>query len=361
MNGHHSYIFSYPLIFICFLVLFFIAPKISAQQAGGNESSTTGELGLFESDDLLELSLSMDMKKVIRDVGEDKSYHDAFISYTDQSGDSIVLPVEVRTRGHFRLDPINCDFPPLMLNFDPDDIHNTLFEGMDKIKLVTHCRRNDYYEQCLLKEYLVYKLYNLFTAESYRARLAKVNYVDLSGKKNPVHKLAFFIEPTEHMASRNNCEIISIQKIHQESTHREKTLLLSIFQYMIGNTDWSVPSLHNIRLIKSDQFYSPVAVPYDFDWCGLVNAPYAIPAPILEITSVTDRKFRGFCRPEDEFTDAFSIFREKKKEIYETCENVYYLTEKEYNKVIKYLDEFFLIIDNPRSVKNEFYNNCRTQ
>ncbi len=46
-----------------------------------------------------------------------KENHPAEISYTDQEGNEIKLPIKIKVRGNFRKDPINCDFPPLRLNF----------------------------------------------------------------------------------------------------------------------------------------------------------------------------------------------------------------------------------------------------
>ena len=257
---------------------------------------------------------------------------------------------------------MNCDFPPLRLNFAKNTTQNSIFKGQDKIKLVTHCRtRGDQYEQNVLKEYLAYRLYNLFTEESYRVRLAEIRYADSGGKRDTIYKMGFLIEPAEQLASRNNKGYIEIKNVKQEHCDRDKMTMLSVFQYMIGNTDWSVPALHNIDLIQSEPSDNPVAVPFDFDWCGLVNAPYAVPSENLNIDNVRTRLFRGYCRSEEEFEAVFREFRSKEKEIYATFESVPGLNERELEKTIRYIDRFFNILSNPNLVRNEFYNKCRTE
>lgn len=316
---------------------------------------------LFQSDEPLFLTLSMDVRKVIRDIEEEES-HLAEIRYTDQEGDEIKLPVKIKVRGNFRKDPANCDFPPLRLNFSSTTVKNTIFEGQDKVKLVTHCRsRKELYEQNVLKEYLAYKLYNLFTEESYCVRLVHMTYADTKGKIDTLEKMAFLIEPNQQMARRNDCEFLKIEHLQQERTNRQKMNMLSVFQYMIGNTDWSVWALHNVILLKEDPTALPIVVPYDFDWCGMVNAPYAVPAENLPIESVRTRWYRGFCRPDAELQLALDEFRQRREEIYATCRSVPLLSEKDLNKTIKYMDQFFKTMENPNAVKVAFHQNCRTK
>jgi len=316
---------------------------------------------LFQSDDPLSLTLTMDIRTVLKDTGDDMGQHPALISYLTPEGDTIIVPLRIRTRGYFRRDPMNCNFPPLRLNFAKETSGNTIFEGQDKLKLVTHCRSSGkQYEQNVLKEYLAYRFYNLFTEESYRVRLAEMNYADSEGKIKTLRKLAFIIEPEEQMAARNLCDEVKIKNIRQDYCDQEKATLLSVFQYMIGNTDWSVPAMHNIDLIRKQAGGSPIPVPFDFDWSGLVNAPYAVPSKNLNIDNVRIRVYRGLCRTEEEFEKAFQEFRDREEEIIRTIESVPYLDEREMSKTIRYIEQFFNVINNPNAVRKEIYNACRT-
>ena len=351
--------------YLAFLILIvLICPINSFSRLDAQDVlSYTGEppMPLFQSDETLFLTLSMDIKTVCRDREEEES-HPAEINYTDQEGNEITLPIKIRVRGNFRKDPVNCDFPPLRLNFSSSTVINTIFDGQDKIKLVTHCRtRKDLYEQNLLKEYLAYKLYNLFTEQSFHVRLVHLTYADTRGKVDTLEKMAFLIEPNQHMARRNGCEIIKSKHVQQEQTNRQKTTVMTVFQYMIGNTDFSVWALHNVVLLKADPAPLPIVVPYDFDWSGIINAPYAIPAEFLPIESVSTRLYRGFCRPDAELQPALDEFRQRRDEIYQTCSSVPFMTEKELKKTLKYMDQFFKTIENPKAVKFEFHENCRTK
>ncbi|MCK4748538.1 MAG: hypothetical protein KAT15_15910, partial [Bacteroidales bacterium] len=214
--------------------------------------------------------------------------------------------------------------------------------------------------QNVLKEYLAYRLYNLFTEESYHVRLAELVYADSEGRRDTLRKMGFLIEPTEQMASRNQHTYIEIKNVQQVQCDSQKTIVLSVFQYMIGNTDWSVPVPHNIDLIQKQPGIAPVAVPFDFDWCGMVDAPYAVPAENLEINDVRIRLYRGYCRTEDEFEQVFRKFVEKKYEVYKTIESVPYLKDRERDKVHRYMDQFYETLENPKAVKKDFYKKCRT-
>jgi len=312
---------------------------------------------LFRSDEPLHLTLTMDMKSVFSNREAEES-HPAEISYADAEGNINNLPLKVNVRGGFRKDSVNCDFPPLRLNFSNTTVINTIFSGQDKIKLVTHCQsRLSRYEQNVLEEYLAYKLYNLFAEESFFVRLVQLTYADVSGKVDTLVKLGFLIEPISQMAKRNGCEKFVVNKIQQTETSKHKTTVLAIFQYMIGNTDWSVWNQHNLELLSKDTLSKPIVVPFDFDWSGLVDAPYAIPAGSLP--SVRTRMYRNFCITDAELQLALDEFRQQREKIYQTCRNVPYLSAKELKKTLKYMDDFFDIIENPKKVESEMHLKCR--
>jgi hypothetical protein len=352
----HILTIQFMLVLVCQLNSF---SWLTAQDISSMEADLPAPL--FQSDEPLSLTLSMDIKTVFRDI-EEKESHPAEISYTDPDGKLIKLPIKVKLRGNFRKDPVNCDFPPLRLNFSNTTVINTIFRGQDKVKLVTHCRsRKDLYEQNVLKEYLAYKLYNLFTDESYLVRLVNLTYADTEGKVDTLKKMAFLLEPNNQMSRRNDCEFLRVKNIPQERTDRQKMNVLSVFQFMVGNTDWSVSAMHNVVFLKKDPKALPIVVPYDFDWCGLVNAPYAAPAEHLPIESVSTRLYRGFCRPDAELQLTLDEFRQRRDEIYQTCNSVPYIAEKDLKKILKYMDQFFKTIDNPRAAEVAFHQNCRTR
>ena len=142
----------------------------------------------------------------------------------------------------------------------------------------------------------------------------------------------------------------------------EKTFtIMGLFQLQVGNTDWSIPEMHNIKLIKvADAGHpSPIAIPYDFDYCGIINANYAVPHEILPIESVTERFYMGTCREMGEYEDAFKLFREKRTEIASLFTNSPYLDKTGKKSSVSYLDGFYRIIDSQGSIRSVILNNCR--
>jgi hypothetical protein len=196
---------------------------------------------------------------------------------------------------------------------------------------------------------------------SFRVRLLHISYTDTRDKIKPFKQYGFLIEDMEEMAKRNKCREIENQVFRTERTDRDQMTLLAIFQYMIGNTDWSVPNYHNIKLMRpvTDSFSLPYTIPYDFDFCGIVNASYAVPHEELGIGSVQERLYRGFPRQMDEIQTTLGIFREKKEAIYNLVMNFEVLSIRYRNEMISYLDEFYKTIGNNNLVQRIFIDNAR--
>lgn len=316
---------------------------------------------LFTSEDILEVRIEANFDALLNDVGADRDYHHARFSYIGEQGDSVHLPMRIKTRGHFRRNPDHCNCPPLKLNVKTSQMEGTLFEGQDKLKMVTHCQqKRDQYEQNLLQEYFIYKAYNLFTEESFKVRLMRVTYADSSGEMDSFQRYAFLIEDEDQMAARNGAAINKTVVIHPDQGARRETNILCIFQFMIGNTDFSIGQQHNIKLMQEDPMKLFKPVPYDFDWSGLINAPYARPNPKLQLGSVRERLFRGFCRGPEEFEADLQIFKDKKEEILQIYREIPDLEEKTRERGLDYLNDFFKIIENPKKVKREFIKRCRS-
>ncbi len=65
-----------------------------------------------------------------------------------------------------------------------DQTKNTVFDYQNDLKLVVPCRGDDY----VINEWLVYKLYNLLSDKSFKARLVQVDFEDsLKRKKTETH------------------------------------------------------------------------------------------------------------------------------------------------------------------------------
>ena len=316
---------------------------------------------LFKSTDILKFSLTVeDMRALKKDVGDDPSWHKGYLSYYTPDSLPVILQVKVQARGHFRKDPANCNFPPLRLNFKKKEVKNTLFDGQNKIKLVTHCRnRPDHFSQYVQKEYLAYRIYNVITERSFRVRLAEIEYIDGRDRVKTIKKYGFFIEDTRDMAERNGFTHVKVDNIPQEYLDFFYQDLLSVFQYMIGNTDWSVPARHNVKILQEKPELRPVAVPYDFDWSGLVNPLYAKPSKKLGIETVEQRIFRGFEKNVEDYHRIFQLFIDRQDEIYALLDECR-LNERHYKMTRHYIDDFYKVIKNEKLIEREFIHKART-
>ena len=336
------------------------APSAAVAHRSPAQSPAESSAGLFGSEQLLELTLETDFSVILKDRSPESQYRPATLSYVGVDGSPVTLDIKVKTRGIFRLNPINCQFPPLMLNFAKKDAEHTLFADQDKVKLVTHCRNRDPdYEQYVLQEYLVYRTFNLFTDKSFHVRLASMRYIDKSGKNEPLTKYAFLLEDEGAMAARNGAQVSDAPGGQQEDFDSTYMGLVTLFQYLMGNTDWTVRVAHNIKIIR-DSLGVHFGVPYDFDWSGVMETKYARPAPQLEIHTVRRRLYRGYCRTEEGFRALFSPFLERKDAIYSLYRNLEGLSPKKLQQTLEYLDEFYETINDRNAIKQEFLRACRS-
>ena len=138
----------------------------------------------------------------------------------------------------------------------------------------------------MLKEHLAYQIYNALTDKSLRARLARMTYHDTSGRTESLTRYAFFVEHFDSLAKRHDAVVWKPERFDVLDADPVEMATLDVFEYMIGNTDWSAVFNHNVVLIR-DAAGRATAVPYDFDFSGLVDAEYASVAPELPIRHVT--------------------------------------------------------------------------
>jgi hypothetical protein len=233
------------------------------------------------------------------------------------------------------------------------------FAGIDKLKLVPVCKTG--FEDYVLREYLIYKLYNALTNISLRVRLLRITYINTFKQSKPIVQYGFAIEPLKLFEKRTKSVELKTPAVTQKSIRPEMMDRFAIFNFMIGNTDWSVPILHNVLVFSqafSDRPDLGLIVPFDFDYAGLVNANYATPFPSLPIQSVRERYYLGICRSEVEFANSLKEFSDKKEEFYRIIKEFSYLDDKSKKDVIRYLDGFYEKIDKKNSIINDFLKSC---
>jgi len=344
------------------LAIFINGPIVNAQSdadlSARRPASFLNGKGLFDADELLNITLKGDIRGLITDrVGEPGRYP-LTLSLLNEDSSAISIPIIARTRGHFRRMKGNCVYPPLLLEFPANDsLSRAYFKGPVKLKLVMPCRGDMY----VIHEWLVYKLYNLVTPLSFRSRLVNVKMVDDGNKKNYQTFYGILLEDEKQLAERNNMVVISHQ-IKPEQTVTDPFLTMAVFQYLIGNTDWSVQYLQNIKLLATDSMAVPVTVPYDFDHAGIVHAPYALPAPQLELSSIRDRRYRGYCIDNIKIFDStIARYNRLKDAIYNLYKNCPLLDPKYLKSTLRYLDEFYATINNPNDLNREFTYPCNKE
>jgi hypothetical protein len=330
---------------LCFVIF----PLIGNAQA-------TKEKGLFETDQILDITLSGNLHELLNDrTGDNPQYRSFRLAYKSEDSSMISIPIEAKTRGHFRRLKENCYYPPILLHFsNSDSLKSSIFNVNNKLKLAMPCKG----DQFIIHEWLVYKLYNLITPKSFRARLVRVTLNDNKNKKPSSPFYCMLLEEEQQMAKRNGVIAVN-KKLRPEQTETNSFLTMAVFEYMIGNTDWSIQYLQNIKLLAVDSNAIPVAVPYDFDMSGLVNTPYAKPAEELNLNSVRIRRYRGYCMQDmKKFDDVIALYNQLKKDIYNVFTSCPLLDVKYVISTVKFLDEFYATINNATAMKKEFGYPC---
>jgi len=340
-------------ILLLFQILLISVVSTSQTEEYALNDTLSQEINLFGKENPIHFTLKADFRKFRREKFKGK-YQKAKLIYKINGSTEINKDVRIKARGEFRRR--HCSFPPIRLNWRKTEIVKKEFSQYYKLKMVTHCSGSKHYEQYVFKEYLCYKLYNILTEKSFKVRLIDVKYIDTGSKKKKEHKTyGFFIEDLEMLAERSNAFVIESEKLGIRNVEKGNAMQVGFFQFMVGNADWSVPGQHNIKLLKSKNYEQTQAwaVPYDYDYCGMVNASYAIPdETTLGIKSVTERVYLGICQPESEFQAVIEKFKKHKDEFYDEINKFENLETRYKQEMIEYLDEFYRIIDS-----NNFYNN----
>jgi hypothetical protein len=247
---------------------------------------------------------------------------------------------------------------PILLDLAKKDLAGTVFEGQRDLKLVTHCENSGDGEQNVLTEYLTYRIFNLFTPRSFRARLVKVTYADPKRSQAPAPRYGVLLENDEDVARRMEGRLYTIPNRLFNFVEPESLVLMALLQHMIGNTDFSIMALHNIKLVqvKNLTIY-PVA--YDFDYSGLVNTGYGAVDKRLNISSVRERLYRGPCKPMQELAPVLEKITAKKDEVLALIDQIPDMKRERRADAREYLGEFFAIAASPGRAKRAFVDNCK--
>ncbi|MCF8243942.1 MAG: hypothetical protein K9J37_01280 [Saprospiraceae bacterium] len=329
----------------------FLAPTLCQGQTASApvKAKKQALFDLFKTDKITELTITADYDSIMANI-RNKEYVFGEFEIIHSRKKSTIVPLRLRVRGKSRR--MMCDFPPLKLKFDKDALDSLRIEKFNDFKLVTHCLEGQKAEVNIMREYLTYQLFNIITPYSFKASLAKITYKNTGKSFKKSTHLGVIIEDAESMAHRNHGENLEKQVINLDSLHLEQEKLTSVFQYMIGNTDWSYMMARNVELVETEDG-KIVPVPYDFDYAGLVAAPYARANEFLGQRTVLDRVFLGNATTYKELQGIFSYFLEKKEAIFQAIDEFDELDIAVRKEMMAYLEGFFKMIKDKDRVENE--------
>ncbi len=293
---------------------------------------------MFGHTTVLEIELQLNMDTLHANVSNNRE-QPALFRFKNSDGSWVELLSEVRARGRFRRR--TCDFPPLRIDFSKKDLRERGLEDFDDLKLVTHCMEGESGKEAVLREYLSYELYSQLTVYAYRAQLVQVTYVDAwTGSR--LTNYGILLEDTDELAARmgskecEECYGMSAVDFDAQNLH-----IHSLFQYMIGNMDWSVPMVRNIKVMKPADGGKYWLAPYDFDFSGIVDAPYAIPNPDIGQRTVGDRVYQGPVLTAAEMEEVASHFKQQKIALLETVKQFDELSKRSRREIWQYLRDFY--------------------
>ena len=298
--------------------------------------------------DILTVNVKMDIDSLMINKKTAKSFP-AEISYIDNHGLMVNRTIKVSPRGRSRRKV--CDFPPLKIKFNKKELTASGLRTSHKsLKLVTHCNDDKGALQNVMEEYLAYKIYNELTNNSLKVQLVKINYEDTNSEQN-FKRYAILIEDIDELAERLGGK--EIEGFNKKMEEFDVSLMntFAMFQYMIGNEDWRIEYMRNVKFIQKKAQEKLIPVPYDFDASGLVSATYAKPDRDLRLQSVQQRAFMGAFNNKVERAETVALFNSKKETIYQVIENFKPLNKVAKVRTIAYFDAFYTIINTPKLLR----------
>ena len=317
---------------------------LAATLASVSVASAQGSKPLFADEATIHVTIAGAIPRLVRHAGPGEMSVPATLAVEGEGAAPITLSLRGRTR---RLVDA-CQFPPLRVAFAQRP-EGGVFAGQKSLKLVTHCRGQAAFQQYVLLEYAAYHLFNRLTPLGFRVRLAQVDYVDDAGRPI-ISRLGYFLEEPSDLARRNGLrEVKAGPRVAMGQLDPAQAGRVAAFEYLIGNLDWSMTAgpagtacCHNVKLLgDAGAGGALVPAPYDFDSSGLVDAPYAMPPPGIELPNVRVRRFRGYCRHAEAARAAMGEARERREELLQVLASTPGLDGQTRLKASAYLEEGF--------------------
>ena len=313
---------------------------------------------LFASETPLAVTFTVNFDKLRGDKSQTSPWRSATLSYLGADGKTVTVPMRAKTHGIWRL--AHCALPPIRLNVSNKDAKGTLFHDVQKPKMVSVCKNQDSYEQLVLKEAQLYRVYQTLTPRSHRVRTLRVTYTDSASGKVEATRYAFLFEDPDELAARLGGLMTKTKGAVADDMEPDALALAYVFEYFIGNLDFSFNGLHNTELVLKKDGGLATPIVYDFDFSGAVNAPYATVDPQFRSKRVVERVFRGYCAILNAYPAAIETFQKKKDAIYALYrDDVGKLMEPGIVKAaLAYYDDFYDEIKTPRDAESNILKRC---
>ncbi len=321
---------------------------------------------LFGAKEKLSLTIEAPLSVLFKEHRDTGEYVQGQLTVHLSDGTTQILPMKLKTRGKSRRNPSVCKFPPLRVNFPKDATEGTIFEGQDKLKLVTHCQSSKpRYDLYYLQEQTIYDTYNVLSDVSFKTRLSQIEYVDTGNKYSVSGKHGFFIEDIDHVAERLGLSRLKSEKITIPDIDPTTGALFGLFQYFVGNLDWAFlggpegdDCCHNSKLLNNASG-TALHVPYDFDHAGVVDSDYATVPEGLPLNSTRQRLYRGLCAHNDQIPEAIALFNEQRETIYAIVSDSADLSKSRKKRTSSYYDKFYATINDAAKLDKSIYKKCR--
>ena len=321
---------------------------------------------LFASHEVLTVRITAPFKQIMKDrpIDKDHEVEGTFI-LIDADGAELEFPVKLLTRGNNRRRPDVCPFAPLRLDFKKSDNKDTLFAKQDKLKLVTHCDSDsETYRQGVIREYLAYRIFNSVSDLSFRVRLLRMTYVYEDDDNKEEETYAFVIEHKDRLGKRIGMEDSKLTAMSIAVLDQEHTNLASVFEYFIGNGDFSAvigasgqTCCHNYTIFSPDnQKYW--AIPYDFDLTGFVESRHFRQAPDDRRKNLRQRIYKGHCYNNEYIPASLQKFREARPQIEALIAAQTELDKSRRKRVDSYIASFYKELDKEEKLIKKLEKAC---
>lgn len=332
------------------ILILFICSLSSAQK------SLSSDL-LYVDQTPLEIQLKYSNKNVKKNT-TDSTFIETDLNFLIENKWN-TIPVSLRARGNFRR--AKCYFPPIKMKIKKSLSKNTVFKGNKSLKLVLPCRTEDEKNDNILQEFIAYKIYEVISPYHFKTRRVNIDFTEPKGRKNKTFALkGFLIEDDSRLAKRFDGRVVE-QFIHPMAMQGLTSVQHAFFQFLIGNTDFSVSYQHNGKLLYTSKEFLPL--PYDFDMTGWVDPSYGFGNPVLQLSALTDRRYRGFKRDDQVMNTVRKQYIDSKDEIISIVDSFKseFDSTYEFDKMYKFMTDFFEIIQNDKKFNKSILSQARTK